>query len=248
MPSPAPELDVSVVIPAHDAADFLLEAVDSVLGQTLVPKELIVVDDGSVDATPEIAVARAGVRCIRLPRNLGQAAALNRGITESSGAFLAFLDADDVWLPRKLEQQRAAFEIDPALDAVYGLVRERVIGGAGGVETRDGRVLPAHLPSAVLLRRDAFERVGGFDERWRVGSVVDWYARALERGLRVRVLSEVVYERRIHGGNLGLSKAHGRDDYLAVVHAALRRRRSECEANTASIDGSSGASAPPVAR
>ena len=215
--------DISVVIPAYNAAAFVGEAIASVRAQTLAPLELLVVDDASTDTTAEIARASPGVRYLRQPENRGQAAALNRGVAETSGAYLAFLDADDLWRPRKLERQRAAFDADPSLDAVYGLAEERVIANAG--TARDGRKLPAPLPSALLVGRAAFERVGGFDEQYRLGSVVDWYSRALASGLRFLPLEEVLYERRIHGANVGLTQAADRGAYLDVVRAALARRR-----------------------
>lgn len=218
---------VSVVIPAYNAARFIAEAIESVLGQTLQPSEILLVDDASTDETPQIAAGFLGVRVIRQASNRGQAAALNRGIAESRGALLAFLDADDLWRPRKLELQCAAFDAEPSLEAVYGLVEERVLGGAAPA-ARDGRVLPAHLPSALLIRRAALGRVGPFDEQLRMGSVVDWYSRAQAAGLEHRVLDAIVYERRIHGANLSLVGArHRNEDYLGVVRAALARKRTQ---------------------
>ena len=245
--------DISVVIPAYNAAPFIAEALASIAFQTLAPLEVIVVDDASSDETADIVSKSAAVRLLRQGVNRGQAAALNRGIAESHGAFLAFLDADDLWRPNKLSLQRSAFDADPELDAVYGLVEERVQGvderiqsvdertksvdghmpsvderakSIEGVSRRHGRVLAAHLPSALLVRRAALLRVGGFDESFRLGSVVDWYSRALSTGLRCTVLNEIVYERRIHGGNVSITRAAHRDDYLDVVRAALARRRS----------------------
>jgi glycosyltransferase involved in cell wall biosynthesis len=217
--------EVSVVIPAYNAAAFVGEAIECVLGQTEPPTETIVVDDASTDGTLEIVAAYGSVRCVRLFVNRGQAAALNRGIAESRGKYLAFLDADDLWRSHKLASQLAAFDADPSLDLVYGLAEERVTGVAGSPGTRNGRVLPAYLPSALLARRAALERVGGFDESFRIGSVIDWYSRALAAGLRIALLPEVVYERRIHGRNTGLVRRDARDDYLAVVQMALSRRR-----------------------
>ena len=99
---------VSVVIPAYNSASYLAEAVESALGQTFKDLEILVVDDGSTDETQEL-MRRYGppVRCLS-QENTGVATARNRGIDESRGRYVAFLDADDVWQPDKLEKQLAA--------------------------------------------------------------------------------------------------------------------------------------------
>jgi len=226
-PAPARSVPVSVVIAVYDGEATIGDAIASVRGQTLLPLEIIVVDDGSVDGTPAVldrlARDHAGLRLVRQDPNAGQAAALNRGVGEARGAYLAFLDADDVWMPDKLARQLAFFDADPALDVVYGFARQRWVrpGEAG----REEPPVPARLPGAMLIRRAAFDRVGPFDTRWRLGSVVDWYARAVDAKLRMGMVPEVVYERRIHGRNLGIVAAEHRSDYLQVVKAALDRRR-----------------------
>lgn len=217
---------ISVIVAVYNGEPFIADALRSIVGQTLPAREVCVVDDASTDATAAIVSSFPEVRCLRCESNVGQAAALNWGVESTLGEFLAFLDADDVWVPDKLREQCGAFDREPELDVVYGLMRERVLGDLGKLNERDGAVRPAQLPSAMLIRRAAFERVGGFDTQWRLGSVVDWYARARESRLREYVLPAVVYERRIHGANIGIRQAEYRTDYLRVVKAALDRRRS----------------------
>jgi glycosyltransferase involved in cell wall biosynthesis len=218
---------VSVVIAVYNGEATIGEAIASVLGQTLAPLEIIVVDDGSEDRTPaivdQLALAHACLRRVRQDPNAGQAAALNRGIAEACGAYLAFLDADDVWMPDKSARQVAMLAADPTLDVVYGLAKQRwAHPGEVGLE---GPAVPAYLPGAMLIRRETFDRVGPFDTRWRLGSVVDWYARSVDAKLRTGLVPEIVYERRIHGRNLGIVAAKQRTDYLGVIKAALDRRR-----------------------
>jgi glycosyltransferase involved in cell wall biosynthesis len=219
---------VSAIVAVFDGERFVGDALGSIFGQTRPPAEVCVIDDASTDGTPAVVAAFRGVRYLRRASRSGQAAALNLGVASTGGDRLAFLDADDVWEADKLRRQGEALDADPALDVVYGHMRERVIGAGAPAEVaaRDGGVLPAHLPSAMLIRRAAFERVGGFDTRFTLGSVVDWYARACEAGLRQLTLPEVVYERRIHGANTGIRQARHRADYLRVVKAALERRRA----------------------
>lgn len=175
-----------------------------------------------------MVAAFTGVRYLRRAVRSGQAAALNLGVASTGGDRLAFLDADDVWAAEKLRLQGQALDANPAIDVVYGHMRERVIGAGApaGVIARDGAVRCAELPGAMLIRRAAFERVGGFDTRFTLGSVVDWYARSCEAGLHSLTLPDVVYERRIHGANTGITQARHRTDYLQVVKAALDRRRA----------------------
>jgi glycosyltransferase involved in cell wall biosynthesis len=219
---------VSVVIPVFNGERYLGEAIESVLGQTRPPDEVVVIDDGSTDASAAVARGFDEVRC-RSQTNAGQSAALNRGVSETRGRFLAFLDADDVWVPEKLALQLEAFLEDPGLDMVFGHAEQFVDPDAPEAvvaRIRPGRtVLPAHLPSALLVRREAFELVGGLRSEWTVGNVVDWYARATEAGLRQRMLETVVYRRRLHESNIGITEGGSRSDYLAVVRAALERRR-----------------------
>jgi glycosyltransferase involved in cell wall biosynthesis len=220
---------ISVVIAVWNGEATIAEALASVLAQTLAPSEVIVVDDGSDDGTRTVVerVAQASlavpVHLLRLDRNGGQAAALNHGIARAAGAYVAFLDADDVWMPDKLAAQVALFRAQPELDVVYGFTRQRWIGGAGG--GREQAPVPAYLPGAMLIRRAALDRVGPFDPRWRLGSVVDWYARSVDARLAQQLVPGVVYERRVHGRNMGIVDARHRSDYLDVIKVALDRRR-----------------------
>jgi glycosyltransferase involved in cell wall biosynthesis len=242
---------VSAIVAVYNGARFIADALSSIVGQTAPPDEVLVIDDGSTDGTGDVVARFPRVRSLRRDANGGQASALNWGVASARGAYLAFLDADDVWAPDKLARQLAAFEEDPALDVVYGQARTRILGGGGddawtklGLPSAvhrgragepsqgsplEDRVLPAFLPSAMLIRRAAFARVGDFDPGFKLGSVVDWYARSREAGLVERALDAVVYERRIHGDNVGIRQRGDRDEYLRVVKAALERRRRSGE-------------------
>jgi glycosyltransferase involved in cell wall biosynthesis len=221
------ERSISAIIAVYNGRRFIADAIRSILDQSVPVLEVCVVDDGSDDGTGEVVAQFSDVSYLHRERNQGQASALNWGVECARGDHLAFLDADDVWMPDKLERQTRAFDEQPELDLVYGLMRERVLGGPASLAGRDGAVRPAPLPSAMLVTRSAFARVGGFDARWTLGSVVDWHARAMELGLRHCILQHVVYERRIHGANVGIQRARHRSDYLEVVKAALDRRRRD---------------------
>jgi glycosyltransferase involved in cell wall biosynthesis len=173
----------SVVIPAYNAELFLERTLCSALRQTHSNLEVIVVDDGSTDKTRVIAEAAAAtddrVRILSVP-NGGVAKARNIGIAEANGEFVAFLDADDLWHPTKIERQLAAMspgtgDCQPA--AVYTFTRtidlEDRVTGSGGRVVLTGYSFARHLfakpvgnGSSILVRRETAITVGGFDPTW----------------------------------------------------------------------------------
>jgi glycosyltransferase involved in cell wall biosynthesis len=235
---------VTVMIGVYNGAPYLGEAIDSVLAQTQPVHELIVVDDGSTDGSGEIARSYgAPVRCVRQERG-GMAAARNRAIEDATGDFFAFLDADDRFPPEKLERQLAVFEADPGLDVVYGHVTE-FLSPDLDEEARALLRAPTHdvpwpTPNLMLVRRDAFFRVGLFSTELKVGIGVDWYARSGELGLASAVPPIVVLERRLHADNNGIRERQFKPQYLHVLKAALDRRRLAGEDESDAIVGERG--------
>ena len=212
-------MNVSVVIPTYNYARYLGEAIDSALGQTLPPLEVIVVDDGSTDDTPEV-LAKYGDR-IRVLRqeNAGVAIARNSGIAAARGEFIAFLDADDVWFPRKLELQMARF------DDSIGLVHCGVeFGSAIQLPRVDGDVAEAllllqpdviHAPgSTVVVRKRAAEEAGGFDPSLPASEDWDFIYSVATRS-RVAHVAEPLVHYRKHG-------AGRHDDILNMERGMLR--------------------------
>ena len=216
---------ISVVIPACNAGKYLEAALRSVVEQDYRPVEAIVVDDGSTDATA--AVARSfgpPVRVIVQP-HAGAGAARNAGVAAARGGWLAFLDADDVWTAHALARGANLLARDPNLDLVYGQVIEFR-------QEPDGQVVESPpvagmVPGATLIRKSAFDRVGGFRIDLRVGEFIDWGARAKELSLNIAILPEPVLRRRIHGQNMGVRERGARADYASVVRDALKRRREQ---------------------
>jgi glycosyltransferase involved in cell wall biosynthesis len=220
---------ISVLIGAYNAERYLGEAIESVFAQTHRPLELIVVDDGSDDGTADVAAGYGDrLHLVRQARG-GNGAARNRAVAEARGGLLAFLDADDRFTPRKLELQLGVLTTDPAADAVFGNVREFVSPDVEAAPAAESPPRPWPSPNLMLIRRPAFERVGPFSEQLRVGVTVDWYARAVDAGLELRMIPDVVLERRLHDANNGLREAASRGQYLDVIKAALDRRRARAE-------------------
>jgi glycosyltransferase involved in cell wall biosynthesis len=171
--APHPEM-VSIVLPTYNRSRLVCRAVDSVLAQSYGAFELIVVDDGSTDATENRLESYGNrITVIKQP-NRGVSAARNAGIEAASGQFIALLDSDDVWLPRKLERQIAFFKACPGA----AICQTEEIWIRNGVRVNPGKrhkkhsgmifekTLPLCLvsPSAVMLRKSLFEKVGLFDE------------------------------------------------------------------------------------
>jgi glycosyltransferase involved in cell wall biosynthesis len=223
---------ISVMIGVYNAERYLAEAIDSVFAQSYRPLELIVLDDGSDDGSGEVA-RRYGTAALIYARqpNAGNGSARNHAVRLASGELFAFLDADDRFAPDKLEYQFAALQADPKLDMVFGHVREFVSPELTDAQRATVRPpapqpLPWPAPNLMLIRRDSFAQVGLFSESVRVGVTVDWYARAMEAGLRSAMLPRVVLERRLHLTNNGLRERDSRQQYLHVLKAALDRRRA----------------------
>ncbi|MGD1149194.1 MAG: glycosyltransferase family A protein [Thermoanaerobaculaceae bacterium] len=220
---------ISVLIPVFECERYLGEAIDSALAQTVKPIEVIVVDDGSTDASA--AVARAygePVRVVGQP-HAGIGAARNRLVREAAGDVFAFLDADDRWRPGALAAHLAALGSHAGASMAFGLVRQFVSpelpdGVRACLRCPDAAAQGFH-PDASLIRRGAFEGVGEFRTDLRVGEFIDWLMRAREAGLAEVTHDEIVLERRLHDRNTGRRDRSAVADYLGVVRAAIDRRR-----------------------
>jgi glycosyltransferase involved in cell wall biosynthesis len=205
---------VSVIIPTHNGARFLGLAIDSALSQTHAPAEVIVIDDGSTDGTSELLSGYGDrIKAVR-QRNRGVSAARNAGVALASGALLAFLDADDVWLPKKLERQVARFQVEPDLGLVHCGVDEidevgrrlrRVQDGLEGWVADDMLMFRRSVilggGSGAMIPRALFKDIGGFDETLSTSADWDLYYR-LARKHRVGFIVDALVGYRIHGSNM----------------------------------------------
>ena len=164
---------LTVIIPTYNRGWILKEAIDSVLTQDYKDFELIVVDDGSTDNTSEILASYGNDIKVLFQENKGVSAARNRGIAEASGQFIAFIDSDDLWLPQKLSTQVEFFNQTP--DALICQTEEVWIRKGKRVNPKMRHKKPSGMifepslelclvsPSAVMIRRVLFDRVGAFD-------------------------------------------------------------------------------------
>ena len=211
---------VSVVIPVYNGERFLRESLESVFAQTFHDYEIVCVDDGSTDGSC-VLLKQYGARLrIIQQANAGQSAARNAGVEIATGRFVAFLDQDDRWYPAKLAQQVAELIAKPDVTMVHcnydrmdGDGRVLVAGAAlaeqaSALASPLGRVLGEALvfPSAMMVRRDVFQRVGGFDSELRGFEDFDLIARLKQQGHCV-LLPEPGMAYRLHAG--GFTRAGG---------------------------------------
>ncbi|MEI8340013.1 MAG: glycosyltransferase [Verrucomicrobiota bacterium] len=229
---------VSVVIPAYNYAKFLTGAVDSVLQQTYPDFELIVVDDGSVDDTRAV-MGRYQDKRVRYvyQENSGLSAARNTGIAHAWFDYIAFLDADDLWMPNFLE---SAMKLFATLSSDYGMVA----GGCASIDGEGNRIEekklriradrelhardfilknPAPLSSSVILRRSVFRDCGVFDTTLRSSEDRDMWIRTAGR-YRVFFICKPLVQIRKHGHSMSRDAVRMRENTLKTIAKAYRSR------------------------
>ena len=222
---------VSVVVPAYNVAPFIGEALASVFAQEFDRYEVVLVNDGSPD-TPELERAvepyRARLRYFR-QENRGPAAARNFAVRQARAPFVAFLDADDAWLPRYLSEQLRAFDEDPALDLVYAdaeLFGDPKLAGktfmqlhpSSGEVTLESLIELRAVPmtSCVVARRDALAAAGLFDEQFFYAEDFLLWARVAHGGGRIGYRRRVLARHRVHPASLTADAARHMEGQLAV--------------------------------
>jgi glycosyltransferase involved in cell wall biosynthesis len=224
---------VSVIVPVYNGECFLAEALDSIFAQDYRPVEVIVVDDGSVDGTANIAKSFKEVRYI-YQMNQGHGAAKNAGIAAASGEFIAFLDADDLWAPHKLSVQME--HLLKHANVGYTIARMRTFLGPGVEwpswlnEEHHSRGPIGYVLGTMVARRTVFEQIGTFDTSYRHSNDSDWFFRARDAGIPMAILPDVLLYRRIHSSNMSQETQAIASELLRVVRSSVERRRNQVSA------------------
>jgi glycosyltransferase involved in cell wall biosynthesis len=227
---------ISIIIPCYNARPYLEASIGSVLNQETADLELVVVDDGSTDGTPQFVRERfPGARLIEQP-NQGVASARNAGIRAARGDWVAFLDADDFWLPRKLQLQLAAAQGNPAVQLICGSWKEWISSDPGPspdiidsalattcdaeFESRARWLYPELLldccvwTSTVLIRRELLTRIGVFDPSLTIGEDYELWVRA-SRETEIIHISRPLALYRQHPASI--TKRVPRENFRALV-------------------------------
>ena len=223
--------DVTVIIPARNAAHTLPATLGCIIGPVDADRpQVIVVDDGSIDATSGVAVATgAGVRVLRT-EGVGPGAARNVGIAAASTPLLAFCDADDLWPPGRLADDLAAFGTRPQLKVLLGRTRfdaddPTLLEGLHF----DGDDLTAVIPhfGAATVRRAVFDETGPILEGTPNYEDYDWFLRVREVGAELVVHDRVVLWRSVHGASMSRLRPPRPTELLDVLQRSVNRRRAE---------------------
>jgi len=223
---------ISCLVPLFNAEDYVAEALDSILAQTYRNTEVIVVDDGSADRSADV-VRGYGERSVRLVSqiNTGLGGARNACLRQARADFIAYLDADDIWHPQKLELQMRVFDAQPDTDICYGYAQNFWVDELDAERRKygdwvlAGPVRTLNLGTS-LLRREVFESCGPFDAALNESADKHWVMRIDEAGLTTRCIPDIIMYRRLHRQNL--TRRMDDDDRTNMVNllkATLDRRR-----------------------
>jgi hypothetical protein len=227
--APAAAPQISVIIPVFNGVQFLPGAVRSILAQDYPSLDIVIVDDGSTeDVAAAVRSLPVDVRLFRQD-NAGPAAARNRGIREATSELLAFLDVDDEWPTGNLQHMFTMLLTTPGLDVVIGHSQLMRGDAVGREEPFIGDPLGSFPWSiaAALFRRDAFTKIGLFDEALRFGEDTDWFQRAGAAALAVERLPTISLLVRRHADNMTRGKSPVELNELRILKKALDRRRGK---------------------
>jgi glycosyltransferase involved in cell wall biosynthesis len=230
---------VSAVIPTYNRLPLLMEAVESVRAQTFEDWELIVADDGSTDGSAEAveALGDARIRVLRLPHARDEGRARNAGVAAARAEWVAFLDSDDLWLPRKLEVQIAATRAAGVRWSYAGAEMMDAAGRplpfrAGGSGFVSGRIVREVLTleatvfiDTLMVSRALFDEAGGFAERLGGRADHDFALRLAERADAVAV-PQVLARVREHGGRMTGAMGAPHEKSARVYERFLQRNRA----------------------
>jgi glycosyltransferase involved in cell wall biosynthesis len=227
---------VSVVIPSYNSAAYLPDAIDSALHQTVVPLEVIVVNDGSTDETPQILERYRGRIIAITQENRGLSGARNSGIAAARGELVAFLDADDIWLPEKLEEQVACLAEHPQAGLIHTAAfwwnpeaGERTIRSNGNPHQLTGACYKEFFTynrvtvSTMVVRRECLAEVGTFDEGIRRPTTQDYdLCFRIARHYELAYVDKPLVLYRLHTSNSSRQLLPIWEDALYVLRKALQ--------------------------
>ena len=229
---------VSVIVPVFNGELYLPEALESIVAQHYEPTEILVIDDGSTDGTSSVAKQYQDFFQYVYQENKGPSSARNRGLTLAKGELIAFLDADDRWPGDKLALQVPQLLNAPEKDVVTGRVEffGQMDKGELDQHSKGSHDVRANVYLGCgVFRRKVFQEVGMFDEELRYSEDHDWFLRARERGIGIKILDHVTLYHRVHEQNMTNKKEAFGYELPRVLRNSLERRRSLHQARTLSL-------------
>jgi glycosyltransferase involved in cell wall biosynthesis len=212
---------ITIAIPVHNGEKYIGEAIESALAQSYRPIEVVVVDDGSTDASLEIASSFEGVT-VHHQEQGGPSAARNQGLRMAAGDLITFIDADDQMTGDGLLTQYGHLLSNPHLECVFGYADTKLEPGTrlpSWLKVPEGHDSVVPFPSA-LFQTATLRRVGGFDETVRVGEWFELFTRLREGNFEVAVVPFEVIHKRVHSANL----SHQQEAMQAEMFRSLKKR------------------------
>lgn len=219
---------VDVLIPVYNGARFIRESVETVLNQGWPNKRVIVINDGSTDNTGDILSELAAVHnnlVVISQAKKGVNAALNKGLALSNAPYIAFIDSDDLWEQRKLDTQMKALLAEP--DMMYCVTQIKEFESLEDpLKSRfhaRQEILKGYNRTTFLARTELFTTFGHFDEEVVAGDFIAWFSPLIQKGIKGKLIPEVLAYRRIHENNL--TGRIQKEDYLKILRKHLDQKR-----------------------
>lgn len=220
---------VSAIIPVYNCSKYISEAINSILNQNYQPIEIIIIDDGSTDNTKEVVKGFSNSIRYFYQNHAGPSKALNYGLKEAKGNYIALLDADDFWISDKITIQMDILINNPEIDIVFGHVEQFFSPELSqDIQKRISipqKIIKGYIKGTMLAKKEVFSQIGLFDEKLILGEFIDWYLKTTENDIKSFMCPEVLMKRRIHTTNMGITQKSSRSDYVKVLKASLDRRR-----------------------
>lgn len=221
----------SVIIPAHNASNYILQCLDSAVVQLGSNDEVVIVDDGSTDNTLDI------IKGLKDPRiqvhshtqNLGIAAARNTALQHVSGDYIHFLDHDDLWPPNRISIINSISLNPNYAYVISGWVKHfycNTLSSMGKNQFLLPDTQSASLPGSVVLTRPLIKQIGFFDTNFSSGEFIDYLSKAMAKDIPWIKSDDVFFYRRIHGHNHTLKDRQAASSYLKVIRQHLNRQRA----------------------
>ena len=223
-------LSISVIIVVENGERYLIGAIESVLAQTYQPNEIIIVDGRSTDNTEMIAKSYQQVRYMRQVGR-GLADARNTGIDSAQGELIAFLDHDDLWIPKKLNTQISYFIKNPEIQYTNARLKLFLEPGCslriGFPKDLFEKEQLGRTPGTLVARKSLFNLIGKFNSRFNIGCDVEWFVRAKDYNIPMSFISDVLLYKRVHDTNISGNVQVNKQELLTIIKQSLEHKRHQ---------------------
>jgi glycosyltransferase involved in cell wall biosynthesis len=219
-------MKVSVIIPVYNGSRYLVATLESVLAQTYPLHEIIVIDDGSTDSSPEILRSYGDRLSVTRQENQGVAVARNAGLRQVSGDVVTFIDQDDLWPPRRTEALIDALRSNPAALVATGQV-EVLYERSRPPSPLDnfGTTLREIFVGSLCVRKEVFDLLGPFNTGLGYADDTDFLMRRREANIKTAYINDVTLRYRLHESNTSFQRSVTNAHMMAAIRESLRRRR-----------------------